>query len=128
MQNYENKIAVITGGTSGLGYAFADLLGQAGAKVVITGRRMENGEKAEAELKGKGIEALYVQQDVTEEESWDKLLKIVLGTYGRIDYGFINAGVMARPKPSMQLTMNDWNWVLDTYTLRQVEMAEMTSR
>ncbi|MBQ1733477.1 MAG: SDR family oxidoreductase [Lachnospiraceae bacterium] len=114
MQNYENKIAVITGGTSGLGYAFADLLGQAGAKVVITGRRMENGEKAEAELKDKGIEALYVQQDVTEEESWDKLLKIVLGTYGRIDYGFINAGVMARPKPSMQLTMNDWNWVLDT--------------
>lgn len=114
MQNYENKIAVITGGTSGLGYAFAELLGQSGATVIITGRRMENGEKAEAELKDKGIEALYVQQDVTEEESWDKLLKIVLGTYGRIDYGFINAGVMARPKPGMQLTMNDWNWVLDT--------------
>ncbi len=114
MQNYKNKVAVITGGTSGLGYAFAELLGQAGATVVITGRRMENGEKAESELKDKGIEALYVQQDVTEEESWDKLLKIVLGTYGSVDYGFVNAGVMARPKPSMQLTMNDWNWVLDT--------------
>ncbi len=114
MGKYENKVAVITGGTSGLGYAFAELMGREGAKVVITGRRMELGESAEAKLKEQNIDALYVQQDVTEEESWDKLLKIVLGSYGKIDYGFINAGVMARPKAGMQLTMNDWNWVLDT--------------
>ena len=84
MNNYENKVAVITGGTSGLGYAFAELLGKAGAKIVITGRREELGFKAEAQLKEMGIDVMYVQQDVTVEADWDNLLKTVIGTYGRI--------------------------------------------
>lgn len=114
MQNYEGKVAVVTGGTSGLGYAFAELMGKAGSKVVITGRREELGHKSEAALKDMGIDCRYVRQDVTDETSWDNLLKTVLGTYGRIDYAFNNAGVMARPKPGMKLSMNDWRWVLDT--------------
>ena len=131
MNNYENKVAVITGGTSGLGYAFAELLGKAGAKIVITGRREELGFKAEAALKEMGIDVMYVQQDVTDEADWDNLLKTVIGTYGRIDYAFNNAGVMARPKPGMNLTMKDWDWVLDTnihgtlYGLRKFTGAMM---
>lgn len=131
MNNYENKVAVITGGTSGLGYAFAELLGKAGAKIVITGRREELGFKAEAALKEIGIDVMYVQQDVTVEADWDNLLKTVIGTYGRIDYAFNNAGVMARPKPGMKLTMKDWDWVLDTnihgtlYGLRKFTGAMM---
>lgn len=131
MKNYENKVAVVTGGTSGLGFAFATLMGKAGAHVVVTGRRERQGIKAVSELMKMGVNALYVQQDVTVEADWDKLLKTVIGKYGRIDYAFNNAGVMARPKPAMKLTMNDWDWVLDTnihgalYGLRKFSGAMM---
>lgn len=131
MKNYENKVAVITGGTSGLGYAFAELLGKAGAKVVITGRRDELGKKSVAALKGMGIEAMYVRQDITQEADWDNLIKTVLSTYGRIDYAFNNAGVMARPQSAMKLAVKDWNWVIDTnlygtlYGLRKFTGAMM---
>ncbi len=131
MNNYENKVAVITGGTSGLGYAFAEILGKAGAKIVITGRREELGQKAEQQLKAMGADVLYIRQDVTVEDDWDALLKTVIGKYGRIDYAFNNAGVMARPKSAMKLSMNDWDWVLDTnihgtlYGLRKFTGAMM---
>lgn len=131
MNSYNNKVAVITGGTSGLGYAFAELLGKAGATVVITGRRTEPGAKAEASLKAMGIEAMYVRQDITQESDWDELIKTAMATYGRIDYAFNNAGVMARPQSAMKLTMKDWNWVIDTniygtlYGLRKFTGAMM---
>lgn len=77
------------------------------------------------------VDVMYVQQDVTVEADWDNLLKTVIGTYGRIDYAFNNAGAMARPKPGMNLTMKDWDWVLDTnihgtlYGLRKFTGAMM---
>lgn len=114
MTDFNGKVVVITGGTSGLGFAFAQVTGRQGAKVIITGRREELGAKAEAALKAENIEAAYVPQDTTVEESWDNLLKVVLGKYGRIDYAFNNVGVMCRPVPSMKLSMRDWDWVIDT--------------
>lgn len=114
MENYSGKVAVITGGTSGLGYALAELLGKSGAQVVITGRREELGKKAQASLIAMGIEAMYVQHDTSVEESWDAMIKTVMTKYPVVDYLFNNAGVMARPKSVLKLTMNDWNWVLNT--------------
>lgn len=114
MDDFKNKIVVVTGGTSGLGYALATLTGKAGAKVVVTGRRETLGAEAADKLRAMGIDALYVHQDVTEEADWDNLIKSVVAKYGRIDYAFNNAGVMARPKASMKLSMNDWRWVLET--------------
>lgn len=114
MKDYNGKVAVVTGGTSGLGYAVAQLMGNAGATVIVTGRREDVGKQAESELLKTGITAMYVQHDVTSEESWGNLVKAVMGKYGHIDYAFNNAGVMARPKSAMKLTMNDWRWVIDT--------------
>lgn len=114
MQNYTNKVIVITGGTSGLGFALASLLGKAGATVFITGRREEKGKEAVEKLQAAGVKATYVQQDVTDPESWTNLARTVLQQAGRIDYAFNNAGVMARPKSAMELPLEDWHWVLDT--------------
>lgn len=114
MKDYSGKVVVITGGTSGLGFALASLLGKAGATVLITGRREEKGREALEKLQAEGINATYFQQDVTEPQSWADLAKKILQQEGRIDYAFNNAGVMARPKSAMELPLEDWNWVLDT--------------
>lgn len=70
MEDYAGKTVVITGGTSGLGYAFAKILGTRGATIVITGRREEKGQQALEKLQAEGISARYIQQDVSNESDW----------------------------------------------------------
>lgn len=114
MENYNGKVAVITGGTSGLGYAFAEILGKKGCHVVITGRNTQKGEEAEKRLKTQSIDAMYVKHDVSDEASWDNVIKAAKLKFKEIHYLFNNAGVMMRAKPSVKLTMKDWKWVIDT--------------
>lgn len=114
MENYQGKAAVITGGTSGLGYAFAKEIGKKGCSVVITGRNEEKGKNAVKELQAAGVDVCYVQHDISEENSWDQMIMAVKEKYQQIDYLFNNAGVMMRAKPNVKITMNDWKWVMDT--------------
>lgn len=114
MENYEGKIVVITGGTSGLGLALAKILGERGARVVITARREERGLDVEASLKEAGVDAKFVKHDVTSEEEWNALALLVKKEYGQVDYLFNNAGVMLQPNALMKTTLNDWKWIVDT--------------
>lgn len=114
MEDYKGKVVVITGGTTGLGYALADLLGERGARVVITARTASKGEAVEAELKGKGYDVKFMQQDITSEEGWKKLAFAVKGEYGQVDYLFNNAGVMLQPNALMKTSIEDWKWIVDT--------------
>ena len=114
MEDYKGKVVVITGGTTGLGYALADLLGERGARVVITARTASKGEAGEAELKGKGYDVKFMQQDITSEEGWKKLAFAVKGEYGQVDYLFNNAGVMLQPNALMKTSIEDWKWIVDT--------------
>lgn len=114
MEEYAGKVAVITGGTSGLGYELAKQVGARGARVVITGRNAERGAEVEADLQAQGLDVKYIQQDVSSEEGWGILAKQVAGTYGKVDYLFNNAGVMTRPNSLMKLSINDWKWIVET--------------
>ncbi len=114
MENYNGKVAVITGGTSGLGYAFAESLGKKGCHVVITGRNVQKGEDAKKQLLVQNIDVMYVQHDVADETSWDNVIMAVKSQFNEIHYLFNNAGVMMRAKPNVKLTMNDWKWVIET--------------
>ena len=114
MEDYKGKVVVITGGTTGLGYALADLLGERGARVVITARTASKGEAVEAELKGKGYDVKFMQQDITSEEGWKKLAFVVKGEYGQVDFLFNNAGVMLQPNALMKTSIEDWKWIVDT--------------
>ncbi|KDN55617.1 short-chain dehydrogenase [Flavobacterium seoulense] len=88
MDNLKNKIAVITGGNSGIGYATAKQLKEQGARVIITGRRKEAIEKAALEL---GVTAIIADQSsVTDIE---KLVTKVKADFGTVDILFINAGI-----------------------------------
>ena len=91
--NLEGKIAVITGSSKGIGLAIAYELGGQGVKVVINSRNSEEGLTAERELRQIGIEAKYVQADVSKETDVKSLFKAVKDTYGRLDILVCNAGI-----------------------------------
>jgi len=88
MTNFQNKVAVITGGNSGIGYATAKMLSEKGAKVIITGRRKEAVEKAASELNVIGL--LADQSKVSDIEN---LASQIAKQYGKLDILLINAGV-----------------------------------
>src|ERR1700712_3019086 len=89
MRNFNDKIAVITGGNSGIGYATAKELKRTGATVIITGRRAEAVEKAAEEL---GIIGMVSDQSsITQTE---QLVTRVTERFGKIDILFINAGIV----------------------------------
>lgn len=94
MQNsYTNKIVLITGGTSGIGKTTAIAFADAGAKVIITGRREKEGLEVVAEIKKDGGTAAYIRTDVAKEADVVKAVDFVLSTHGRLDVAFNNAGV-----------------------------------
>ncbi|MBE9013448.1 SDR family oxidoreductase [Pseudanabaenaceae cyanobacterium LEGE 13415] len=91
MVELANKVAIVTGATSGIGAAVARILDQAGMQLVLTGRRYDRLEQLTRELK----QAVFLSGDITEPELPQKLLNLSLQTYGRCDVAFNNAGVQA---------------------------------
>jgi NAD(P)-dependent dehydrogenase (short-subunit alcohol dehydrogenase family) len=94
MQNsYTNKVVLVTGGTSGIGKATALAFAEAGAKVVLTGRREKEGADVAAAITKNGGTAAFVRADVAKDADVQKALEFVLSTHGRLDVVFKNAGV-----------------------------------
>ncbi|MCC3507638.1 MAG: SDR family oxidoreductase [Microcoleus sp. PH2017_17_BER_D_A] len=95
----QDKVALVTGGTSGIGRATAIAFGAAGAKVVFSGRRDAEGEKTAKLIREKGAECLYVHSDASNEEDIKALVQKTVETYGRLDCAFNNAGIESPMKP-----------------------------
>lgn len=98
MGNLQGKVAVVTGGNSGIGYASAQKLKAKGAKVIITGRSAEKVQAAAAELGVKGIVA-----DVSSLSAIEDLVSQVKSEFGKVDVLFVNAGIFA-PAPVGQIS------------------------
>ncbi len=98
MSKLEGKVAVVTGGNSGIGYASAQKLKQEGARVIITGRNAEKVSAAAAELDVKGLVA-----DVSSVSAIDELVKQVQSEFGKVDVLFVNAGIF-QPAPVGQVS------------------------
>ncbi|WP_428667183.1 SDR family NAD(P)-dependent oxidoreductase [Runella sp.] len=106
----EGKIALITGGGSGIGYDIAQCMTHAGATVIITGRREYALQEATAAL---GESAHYVVNDVTELESLEGLVETIEATYGNIDILVNNAGINMK-KPALEVTDADFDRIIHT--------------
>ncbi|MCL2493760.1 MAG: glucose 1-dehydrogenase [Clostridiales bacterium] len=92
-ERLKDKVCIITGATSGIGAAAAELFAEEGGKVVFAGRRQESGQKIEAELRAKGYSVKFVRTDITVSADLENLVAQALETYGRIDVLFNNAGI-----------------------------------
>ena len=112
MMKLENKVAIITGSTRGIGRATAKLFAAEGAKVVVVGTNAELGDSCVAEIKADGGEAIFCKTDVTSEESLAALVKAALDTYGRIDILVNNAGIIKRI-PMCEMTAAQFRQVVD---------------
>ncbi|CAA6829978.1 MAG: 3-oxoacyl-[acyl-carrier protein] reductase (EC [uncultured Aureispira sp.] len=100
MKTLENKVAVITGGNSGIGFATVQQFLEQGAKVVFSGRRQEALDEASAQLNGDFKAVLADQASLADSK---RLIETAVSTYGKIDVIFVNAGV-AQFTPSEQIT------------------------
>jgi 3(or 17)beta-hydroxysteroid dehydrogenase len=103
----EGKVALVTGGASGLGAASARMLVREGAKVAITDLNEAAGQALEKEL---GEAARFWRLDVTREEDWSSVVDAVLATFGRLDVLVNNAG-MGIVKDVESLTLQEWRLV-----------------
>jgi 3-oxoacyl-[acyl-carrier protein] reductase len=95
MQRLNAKVAIVTGGSSGIGKAIALRFGAEGAQVVVTARRLKLCEQTVAEIKMKGGEAWAVRTDVADEREVEQLIEKTVQRYGRLDILVNNAGIVA---------------------------------
>ncbi|WP_028783954.1 SDR family NAD(P)-dependent oxidoreductase [Thalassobacillus devorans] len=113
MFRLDGKVAMITGGSKGIGLGIAHTLGKMGAKVAIASRGLEDLEKAKKSLAEADIEVLATQVDVTSKKSVDDWLNEVIETFGEVHILINNAGTNIR-KPLVEVEESDWERVLDT--------------
>jgi meso-butanediol dehydrogenase / (S,S)-butanediol dehydrogenase / diacetyl reductase len=94
MGKLSNKVAIVTGGTSGIGKATALLFAEEGADVVITGRRAELGQRVVEEIRQIGARAAFVQADHRQAGDCSRVVGQTLAEFGRLDILFNNAGIV----------------------------------
>jgi 3-oxoacyl-[acyl-carrier protein] reductase len=107
------KVAIVTGGTRGIGLAIARSLAEDGASVVVSGRDAARLDAAVKELESLGAPALGVAADATKREDADRLVEATRERFGRIDVLVNNAGV-TRDQLLVRMKDDDWDQVLDT--------------
>ena len=109
----EGKVALITGGTSGIGSATAVRFAGEGAAVAITGRNSERGEQVVNEIVANGGEAVLIRSDVRSAEDCRQAVDQTLEHFGKIDVLFNNAGVF-HPKSVPDCTEEEWDETIDS--------------
>ena len=107
MGKLQGKVAVITGGASGIGAATARLFVSEGARVVLVDLNEEKGTQFEKELKALGAEALFIKANITSEEEVANIFKQTIESFGNVDVVFNNAGI-GRVHPSHELEYSEW--------------------
>jgi NAD(P)-dependent dehydrogenase (short-subunit alcohol dehydrogenase family) len=93
MNTFANKVALVTGGTSGIGSATALAFAREGARVVVSGRREKEGNEVALLIRKNGGEGIFVKADVSSEADVSALIAKTLSAYGRLDAAFNNAGI-----------------------------------
>jgi NAD(P)-dependent dehydrogenase (short-subunit alcohol dehydrogenase family) len=134
----KDKIALITGGTSGIGAATAILFGREGATVVVSGRREKEGSTVVDKIIQEGGKAKFIQCDVSKEDEVKNLIQETVTLFGRIDIAFNNAGVEQAPLvPLTETTTEEYNklfsinvfgvWICMKYEIQAMLQSAKTS-
>lgn len=112
MSQFAGKVALITGGNAGIGRAAAIEFARQGAKVVISGRREKEGNAVVAEIEALGSEAIFVKTDVSKASEVKVMIEQTLGTFGRLDFAFNNAGIEQLLTPLPDQTEESYDQIM----------------
>jgi NAD(P)-dependent dehydrogenase (short-subunit alcohol dehydrogenase family) len=130
--NLDRRVAVVVGGTSGIGQAMALGLAEAGADVVATARREDMVEATAKEIEKRGRRSMRVCSDVHDRPSLEALLVSVVSKFGKVDI-LVNAAGRTKRTPFVDLDENEWNEILETnltgaYRVSQIFGRHMVER
>jgi NAD(P)-dependent dehydrogenase (short-subunit alcohol dehydrogenase family) len=121
------RLAVVVGGTSGIGRAIALGLADAGADVVVTGRRETMVEEAAAEIEARGRRTLRIAADVADTAGLERVREACLGAFGKVDTMVYAAGTTKRV-PTLQMDEADWQRILDTNLTGMLRACQVFGR
>jgi NAD(P)-dependent dehydrogenase (short-subunit alcohol dehydrogenase family) len=107
------KVAIVTGGTSGIGRDAAVLFAKAGAKVVVAGRREVEGKETIELIRAAGGDGLFVKTDVSQAAQVQALVGKTVEKFGRLDVAFNNAGIEGSLVPIAEQSEEDWDHTID---------------
>jgi NAD(P)-dependent dehydrogenase (short-subunit alcohol dehydrogenase family) len=114
---FAGKVALVTGGTSGIGRAAAVEFARAGAKVVVSGRREKEGEETVGIIHAAGGEGLFVRADIGVESEVAHVVDATLRKFGRLDAAFNNAGIEGHRAPLAEQTVDNYRAIMDANVL-----------
>lgn len=109
----KDKVALITGASSGIGWATAKAFAAKGSKVVLAARRKEELEALASEIQNDGGQATFIQTDVSVGSAVEKMVDHTIQTYGRLDFAVNNAGIEGMFAPITELPDEQWEKVID---------------
>ena len=109
----EGKVALVTGGASGIGRATALAFAREGAKVVIADVAVEDGEETVRMIEESGGKAIFVETDVSQSDQVEALINKAVETYGRLDCAFNNAGIEGEQALTPDCTEENWDRVIN---------------
>jgi len=121
------KVAVVVGGSSGIGKTLALGLAQAGADVVASARRIELVKELADEIESLGRRSLRVTCDVADRESLEKLLKACVDAFGKVDI-MVNAAGITKRAPTLDFSEQDWNRIMDTNLTGTLRVCQVFGR
>lgn len=128
----KDKVALITGGTSGIGEATALLFAREGARVAIAGRNSERGVGVVLRMKAAGADAIFLRADVSQASNCQRVIDETVRHFGQIDILFNNAGVFY-PQTAIECSEREWNEQIDvnlkgTFLMSKYVLPGMTER
>lgn len=112
LQDFTGKVAIVTGGASGIGEAIVAELARRGAQVVIADFNVEGGERVARAVASAGGQAAAVKADVADPPSVEAMVRFAHDTYGRLDIAVNNAGIGGEANPTGEYSIESWNRVM----------------
>jgi NAD(P)-dependent dehydrogenase (short-subunit alcohol dehydrogenase family) len=110
---FEGKVAIVTGGASGIGYACSTTLARGGARLVVADLNEELGNRVVSEIKANGGDAIFTRTDVGQPAEVEAMVDAAIQAFGRLDIAVNNAGIGGESNPTGEYSIDGWRKVID---------------